>query len=234
MSGYFITSTGTGVGKTFVTCALTQQAIEAGYKVNSIKPVISGYDPSDHENDVFQLISAKNMQINEENVHKTTLYTLKMPISPDMSAKYEQKILSFPKIMSFCAENAQKQHDFLFIEGIGGVMTPLVDDKTVLDLIGGLNLPTIMVAGSYLGSISHCLTALEAMKSKNILVQAIIVSESSEPSISNAEVQEILSRYTNIPTFSLPRIASGAKNWQNAPNLLNILEHSIYDQKKAG
>ena len=65
----------------------------------------------------------------------------------------------------------------LLIEGVGGIMVPLDDERTVLDVMMALRLPLILVTGSYLGTISHTLTALDSLFRRDLNVLAIIVSE---------------------------------------------------------
>ncbi len=66
----------------------------------------------------------------------------------------------------------------MLIEGAGGVMSPIDDSHTVLDLIAGLGHPAVLVTGSYLGAISHTLTAICALKSRGVPIQGVLVSES--------------------------------------------------------
>ena len=66
----------------------------------------------------------------------------------------------------------------LLIEGIGGVMVPLDDRRTVLDWMSLLRIPVVLVAGSYVGTISHTLTALEVLARRNLDIAAVVVSES--------------------------------------------------------
>ena len=65
----------------------------------------------------------------------------------------------------------------LLIEGVGGVMVPLDEHRTILDVMMALRLPLILVAGSYLGTISHTLTALDSLFRRDMNVLAIIVNE---------------------------------------------------------
>ena len=66
----------------------------------------------------------------------------------------------------------------LLIEGIGGIMVPLDDRHTVLDWMTLLRIPIVLVAGTYVGTISHTLTALEVLVRRNLDIAAVVVSES--------------------------------------------------------
>ena len=65
--------------------------------------------------------------------------------------------------MTYCQTAIDQRRDILLIEGVGGIMVPLDAERTVLDVMMALQLPLILVAGSYLGTISHTLTALDAL-----------------------------------------------------------------------
>ena len=67
--------------------------------------------------------------------------------------------------------------DMLLIEGIGGVMVPLDDQHTVLDWMVALNIPVVLVAGSYLGSLSHTLTSLDALRRRHLVIKALVINE---------------------------------------------------------
>ena len=72
----------------------------------------------------------------------------------------------------------------MLIEGIGGIMVPLDGKHTVLDWMSALRCPVLVVAGSYLGTISHTLTALHVLAQRNLDIAAIVVSESEKPGAS--------------------------------------------------
>jgi dethiobiotin synthetase len=68
----------------------------------------------------------------------------------------------------------------LLIEVAGGVMAPLFESDTCLDLIAALGAPVIFVAGSYLGAVSHALTGLEVLIARGAHVALVVVSESED------------------------------------------------------
>src|SRR5690606_6777257 len=90
----------------------------------------------------------------------------------------------------------------LVIEGAGGVMSPLTDDKTVLDLIAALGGPTILVTGTYLGAISHTLTALEALRRRDVVLPCVIVNESAADNVNLEETVRSLRAQAPQETFA--------------------------------
>jgi dethiobiotin synthetase len=112
-------------------------------------------------------------------------------------------------LVEFCAGDA-------IVEGIGGVMTPLNERETVLDWIVALDCPVLLVAGSYLGTLSHTLTAIAAMRARGIAPTAVIVSESPDaPSLTDTVAT--LRRFVE-PVVALPRIP-GSDPWKSAPQI---------------
>jgi dethiobiotin synthetase len=99
----------------------------------------------------------------------------------------------------------------LFIEGIGGIMVPLDESRTVLDLITQLRLPLLLVAGTYVGTVSHTLTALQVLTRRNLDVAAVIVSESQASAASLDDTVAMIARYSDsIDVIGIPRLADVA------------------------
>ena len=91
---------------------------------------------------------------------------------------------------------AIKLDQFLFIEAAGGVMTPITNDKTFLNLISKLQVEVLLVSANYLGSISHSLCAVEALKSKGILPEIILVNE--YPEFSDTNISQLVATIENL------------------------------------
>ena len=99
----------------------------------------------------------------------------------------------------------------LLIEGVGGVMVPLDQDNTVLDWIAELELPVILVAGSYLGSISHTLTAAEVLDQEDCDLHTIGVSETEGSHVPLYETVATIARFLpSVEVIALPRLEPGA------------------------
>ncbi len=99
----------------------------------------------------------------------------------------------------------------LLIEGIGGIMVPLDERRTVLDLMSMLRIPIILVAGSYVGTISHTLTALEVLARRNLNVAGVVVSESEGSAASLADTVASLAHFADaIDVVGIPRLAPDA------------------------
>ena len=175
----FITSTGTDIGKTFLTEMMIKRSIKLNHKVNALKPIISGFDIDNFkETDTGIILEALNSSLHE--IDKISPWRFKEPLSPDIAAIKEDKYIKFEDLCSFCQSNIEnKNYDLTLIEGVGGIMVPINNEKTILDLIKNLNIPVILTIGSYLGSISHTLNAYEVLNNYNINISSIVMMQSN-------------------------------------------------------
>jgi dethiobiotin synthetase len=211
MPAFFITGAGTDIGKTYVTAALARQIRAAGGRVGVLKPVVSGVAPlSDAAfaaSDTAVLLQAAGLSVDEAHVLACSPWRFAAALAPDRAAALEGCNLDIAEITGWCrarlAEAASDQ--VTLVEGAGGLMSPVTREATVLDWMKALNLPAILVAGSYLGAISHALTAIEVVRASGLGLRAVVVSESVE-SAGLAETVEALNRFAPaVEVISLPR-----------------------------
>jgi dethiobiotin synthetase len=221
----FVTGSGTGVGKTLVTAALTHQLRAAGRSVCALKPVISGYTPTTHrDSDTAVLLDSLGLAHTQVAIDRLSPFRFEAPLSPDMAAAREGRGIDFDALLGLCRDAAAGPDDVLLIEGVGGVMVPLTEDKTVLDWITALEMPCLLVVGSYLGTISHTLTAVEALRGRNARLIGIVISESAESPAAPAETRATIRRFLpDTRIVVLPRLGGGAP-WRNAPDLTALLD----------
>ena len=208
MTTLFVTASGTDVGKTFVTLRLIDELTAAGYRVRALKPVASGFDAANPSaSDTGALLSAQGFEPTPANLDAVSPWRFAAPLSPDMAAARERRTVPFEALVDFC--RAPRDVDVTLIEGIGGVMVPLDDTHTVLDWLVELDALTLLVVGSYLGTLSHSLTAAAALKARGARIGGVIVSESAEQPAPAAETAMVLARYLRPTTVQvLPRHAA--------------------------
>jgi dethiobiotin synthetase len=162
---YFVTASGTGVGKTLVTASLCHQLRASGRTVRALKPVISGYAAGTHDaSDTAVLLDSLGLDHTADTIARMSPFRFEAALSPDMAAAREGKKVDFDALTAHCREAAAGPEDVLLIEGVGGAMVPLTETKTVLDWIAAVDAPCLLVVGSYLGTISHTLTAAPALQ----------------------------------------------------------------------
>jgi dethiobiotin synthetase len=201
----FVTATGTDVGKTFVVCELTRELLARGLKLRVIKPVATGFDSRDvEESDSGRLLRAQGLALTATNLDATTPWRFETPLAPDMAARRENRSLPFAELVAFCKQ--RREADLTLIEGIGGIMVPLDAEHTVLDWIERLKPKVVLVAGSYLGTLSHTLTALSCLRGRALEPAAIVISESPQQPVPLEETAEALrQRLRGLPVIALPR-----------------------------
>ncbi len=181
MTAIFITGTGTDVGKTFVGASLIRHLRQMGRSVDAIKPVVSGFDPDQPAaSDPGILLQALGFPVTLQNIERISPWRFRAAISPDLAARREGRRIDVDEVVAFCKSAIEDRREILLVEGVGGIMVPLDEQRTILDVMMALQLPLILVVGSYLGTISHTLTALDALFRRDMSVLAIIVSETPD------------------------------------------------------
>ena len=225
MKSFFVTSSGTEIGKTLVTAALCHQVRQSGLVVNAIKPVISGFRDGDSDNDTAILLDALGKPATQENIDHMSPWRFAAPLSPDMAAAREGREIDFDKLVAHTRAAADAPGDILLIEGVGGVMVPLSADKLVRDWMAAVGAPALMVVGSYLGTISHTLSAADALLMADVPLKAVIISTSDESPVPVEETAETIARFLDgVPVITLPRLTGDcADRWRNAPDLTDLL-----------
>jgi len=209
VTAIFVTGTGTDVGKTFLSVALIRHWRAAGHAVAAYKPVVSGFDPATAQaSDPGVLLAALGRQITD--IETISPWRFAAPLSPDMAAAREGRTLDFEAIVEF-SHRAATSAERVLIEGVGGIMVPLDERHTVLDWMSTLRLPVLLVVGSYLGTISHTLTALRVLAQRNLTVVAVAVSESAVPGAPLDETVATIARFADlIEVVGVPRLTGEA------------------------
>jgi dethiobiotin synthetase len=211
MSAYFVTATGTDVGKTFVTAGLIRRLREAGAEVDALKPVVSGYDSSVAQtSDPAVLLGALGRPVTAEEVDRIAPWRFRAPLSPDLAAAREGRSVDFEALVERSRAAVAGARGTLFIEGVGGIMVPLDAKRTVLDWMAALHVPLLLVVGGYLGTISHTLTALDVLAKRRLSVATVVVSESERNPVELDDTVASIARFTgDVRVIGLPRLPAG-------------------------
>jgi dethiobiotin synthetase len=211
VAAYFVTSTGTDIGKTFVTAGLVRYLRESNQPVTAFKPIVSGYDSSVAEtSDPAVLLSALGRPVTADEVERIAPWRFRAPLSPDLAAAREGRRVDFEKLISFSRAAIATATGPLFIEGVGGIMVPLDGQRTVLDWMTALDIPLLLVVGGYLGTISHTLTALDVLARRKLTVAAIVVSENERDAVELNDTVASIARFAGTAgVVGLPRLPAG-------------------------
>ncbi|PIB91743.1 dethiobiotin synthase [Caulobacter sp. FWC2] len=204
MKALFVAGTGTDLGKTHVACALLRAAQARGLCVDAFKPVVSGFDPEAPETSDPARLAAAMGRPNAWAEISPRRY--RAPLAPNLAARLEGHTLAMADLIADCRTWLDgRDTDFALVEGAGGVMSPMTDDATNLDLMATLALPVLLVAGSYLGTASHLLTALEVLRARGLKVVGIVVSESLDAPNLDQTVEMLRTFERQTPIVVAPR-----------------------------
>lgn len=207
----FVVGAGTEIGKTYTTAALVRRLRGQGRRVRALKPLASGVPPLDHpdfaESDTGRLLAAQGLAVTPETVAACSPWRFAAPLAPDLAAAREGRSLGLPELVAWCGARLAEADDgeTVVIEGVGGLMSPITEDATGLDWLRSQGIPSLLVSGSYLGAISHALTAVETLRAHGIPLVGIVVSESEGAPIPPETVAGQIARYVSVPVVCLRR-----------------------------
>jgi len=229
MSAVFITATGTDIGKTFVTAGLIRHIRGSGGAIAAVKPIVSGFDPDAwQESDPAVLLAALGLPATLAEVERISPWRFKAPLSPHMASSREGRTIAFREVVEFCRQAATTQRGLLLIEGVGGIMVPLDERRTVLDLMSVLRVPVILVAGSYVGTLSHTLTALEVMARRNLDIAAVVVSESEGSAAPLEDTAAAIAQFADaIDVVTVPRLATATSGHEAFTRIAGLISGSF-------
>jgi dethiobiotin synthetase len=203
---YFVTATGTDLGKTYVLCRILEQLREREHPVAAVKPVLSGYDPSQaSESDAGRILRALGEPCGADDVARISPWRFNEPLSPDMAAAREGQRVGLDDVASFCRRMQARSPGLMFVEGAGGILSPLGHDFTNLDLALALSSNSLLIAGGYLGTISHTLSAVAAMSARDGKPSCVILSGAQGGPVSLVETAETIKRFCDVPIHIVER-----------------------------
>lgn len=177
--GIFITATGTDVGKTFISALLVKKMKSLGYDCGYYKPVLSGAENRDGKLWAGDCEYVKQIAKLDGNAIDFASFVFEPAVSPHLASIMTNQKIEMSKIKKDF-ETKKSQHDFLVVEGAGGIVCPLVLNlnETILlkDIIKGLDLDIVIVSSAALGSINSAVLTVEYAKSNDINIQGIILN----------------------------------------------------------
>ena len=229
MGAYFVTATGTDIGKTFVSACLLRHWRLAGQSPDAFKPLVSGFDPADPVgSDPAALIAALGLDLTPDTLDRVSPWRFRAPLAPNMAARLEGRLVPYAAMLAACRRRIDTANGPLLVEGVGGVMAPVDDGRTVLDWMADLRLPAILVAGTYLGTISHILTAVEVLGARGLRLAALVLSQTPDATIPAADMIAALRPFLGdgVPVLHLPRLPPGCFAHPAVADLARILSNS--------
>lgn len=176
--GYFVTATGTDVGKTFVTALLVKKWRDSGVDAGYYKAALSGAELREGKWVAGDADYVKNIANLPDSQEQLVSYVYKEAVSPHLAARKEGNPVELTKVKADF-EAACARHEFIFAEGSGGIICPIrYDDQKVFleDIIKTVNLPILVVTTAALGSINACVLTVEYARSRGLDVRGLIVN----------------------------------------------------------
>ncbi len=176
MRGVFVTGTDTGVGKTFVACALARALREAGVDVGVMKPIETGVPEAGPE-DARALREAAGV---EDPLELICPVRFALPASPEAAARAEDRSVSLDAIRD-AFDELTRRHAFVLVEGAGGLLVPIDAGTDMADLARAFDLPLLLVARAALGTVNHTRLSLEVAEARGLEVLGVVLSHSTGP-----------------------------------------------------
>jgi dethiobiotin synthetase len=173
VSALFVTGTDTGVGKTFVACALATALRAAGRRVAVMKPVETGVTRGPE--DALRLAAAAGDPAPLDDVCP---YRLRAPLAPSVAARLEGVAIDVERLVELILRRAATA-DVLLVEGAGGLLVPIAARTTWADVAARARLPVLIVAANRLGTINHCALTARAAAAAGLAVRGFVLSQTS-------------------------------------------------------
>ena len=227
MKPLFITATDTDIGKTYVCAGLAHSLKKLDIDVGIMKPFACGVKQKTgfSSNDLTILSKAAMVNDAEELLNP---FFFPIPASPYTAAKNFGVKIDINYLMK-CFRKLDKIHDVMLVEGIGGIMTPILKDYAIIDLIKDLEANTIIVTSSKIGTINHTIMTCNMCKNMKIPVKGLIINNFDSTGYPVSDLERDLNALTDLPVLcSLPHMQKFnlndyAKMIENKMDLLSLI-----------
>src|SRR5436305_14403039 len=164
--GLFVTGTDTGVGKTVVTGLLARILRKQGLRVGVMKPVETGCPREGDQLAPQDALFLRRISGCTAPPEVVTPYAFAEPLAPAIAAELAGCSIELSHIRS-CYEQLLTQHDYVLVEGAGGLLVPLTAQHTMHDMAVALGLPILVVACNKLGTINHTALTVTVVRERS-------------------------------------------------------------------
>jgi len=209
----FVTGTDTDVGKTYVTAGLSVTLRKMGIDVGVMKPFAAGTaQRKGFKSEDIEILSNAAQITDPENLVNPQFF--KIAASPYTAWK---KLKTKPKISTILSsfKKLSKLHDTILVEGMGGVMTPILKNYFITDLIKEMKIPTIIVTRTKVGTVNHTVMTVKMCQKYKIPIRGIIINNFDN----GYPVKQLTSDLENI---------TGVKVLGSIPFLKDLSDTSLY------
>jgi len=205
MKSLFVTGTDTGIGKTCISAGIALALKKSGVNVGVMKPFMCGMKQKtgSADDDVTILTNAANVIDPRELVNP---FFSPIPASPYTAAKNSGTKININHVLD-SYEKLSKIHDVILVEGIGGIMTPILKKFSIIDLIKELHTNTLIVTSSKIGTVNHTVMTCKLCKDLEIPVKGLIINNFDTEGYPILELERDLNDLTDLPILcSLPHL----------------------------
>jgi dethiobiotin synthetase len=198
MSGLLVTGTDTGVGKTFVACALAYALRARGRRVTVMKPVETGV--VDRPEDALRLQEAAGDPAPLDDICP---HRLREPLAPSVAAAVAGVAIDLGRLEALIRRRLDEA-DVLIVEGAGGLLVPIADSVSYADVAARLRLPLLVVAANRLGTVNHCALTVRVAHAMGLDVLGIVLSQpASDVDPSAATNAATIATLTGVPVLAV-------------------------------
>jgi len=193
VSALFVTGTDTGVGKTFVACALATALRQRGRRVAVMKPVETGVEDGPADALALRAAAADPAPLDD-----ICPYRLRAPLAPAVAARLEGVTIDVARLVALVARRRQEA-DMLLVEGAGGLLVPLDERTTWAELAVRTGLPLLIVGANRLGTVNHCALTARVAAAAGLAVHGFVLSQpAAETDASAATNAETIATLTGL------------------------------------
>jgi dethiobiotin synthetase len=226
--GIFITGTDTGVGKTLVAAGLIAALKEQGIDVGVMKPLESGAPCFESAPIPQDAMTLKEIAGVADDLEEINPYCFQAPLAPGIAAEQAGIEIDLQRIKK-SYEGLKKRHQFMVVEGAGGLLVPIAKGVLLPELINLLKLPIIVVARSSLGTINHTLLTLSYCQQQGLECAGFIISKATpDADPSEASNPQFTAQYSKVPFLgTVPYLRDHARIKGNRAFLAQIFTEHI-------
>jgi dethiobiotin synthetase len=226
--GIFIIGTDTGVGKTLVACGLIAALREQGIDVGVMKPLESGAPCFESAPIPQDALTLKEIAGTGDDLGEINPYCFQAPLAPGMAAEQAGVEIDLKRIKKVY-DRLKGRHQFMVVEGAGGLLVPIAEKVLLPELIRLLGLPIIVVARSGLGTINHTLLTLSYCQQQGLACAGFIISKANQDADpSEAGNPQVIEQYSNVPFLgTVPYLRDHARIKGNRAFLAQIFNEHI-------
>jgi len=195
MKSLFVTGSDTDIGKTCVTASIVKNLRDMDIDVGIMKPFASGYKKNSNSisQDVEILMKYSG---SHDPIDLVNPYFFEIPTSPYDASKILARKINLQKVID-AYDKLLLSHDLVIVEGIGGLMTPIIQNYFVSNLISELDIDTIIVMGSKLGTVNHAMLTYEHCKQMHLKLKGFVINQTEPNGYELSNLKQQIMELTN-------------------------------------